>query len=613
MAEPYNPHVVVVSIPGVQDILSIPPLEDAAVKRERLTRWRLQAINSPVPEPLRWIPQVINWLDNAQDFIITALVLGIPLLRRLPARFLPYLGWALLANDALNFFTSTLAAPLVPRAKKTEYLKLAGGAVAGRAARLRTAEAFLLPGRAKFIPFALQAGQVVYSFTGWGLKLGGLMGAITDSWWGVIHEFTGDQLVIKAPPQHDLVMKAANHLAQSYSWDAFESVANSDEIKLMITATHIATSLLGAPNYAGGDVARFDELGDKIVAKYEIISPTTKAILLELGFPDLTDQRTAAPTLTERPTYAGATRAAIAQNPTLDLDLAAKIRPSTFDWPTGLQATEISQWTWDVFGGGANFVVPLASPMERMLGIALETGVVPPFIYYPEDPRLAERRDRLGYTIEGPPLCGPRVDGGPVWIPNYTQPPIYPPPHEDPNVQLAHWCAIALALWCGRPILLPEFQGADDCSTTILSYYHNRSRWGLACMDYAAILIWGRALNRYETTQLNPPPPSQAPVSICRASGEPLPSLSGQAPELDSLRAVLHAFPTSVDALPHLGRYVPPLTEPLGRDWLDAYMRAHDPRRIGRPPSPSVTTAPEPLDSDPNPDDATRYTPSAVL
>ena len=91
-----------IDIPGLTDFIRIPQLENETLKFQRWARFKTQ--EPLLPEPLRWIPGLINKLDDAQDLLYTGLVLARPLLRRLPARWLPYLGWILLLNDVLNLF-----------------------------------------------------------------------------------------------------------------------------------------------------------------------------------------------------------------------------------------------------------------------------------------------------------------------------------------------------------------------------------------------------------------------------------------------------------------------------------------------------------------------------
>lgn len=92
-----------INVPGITDFIRIPPLESPQLRAQRYIRW--QQSREVLPEPLRWIPKLINKLDDAQDLLYTAIALAIPLLKRLPRFFLGPLGIALLINDILNTAT----------------------------------------------------------------------------------------------------------------------------------------------------------------------------------------------------------------------------------------------------------------------------------------------------------------------------------------------------------------------------------------------------------------------------------------------------------------------------------------------------------------------------
>src|SRR3989337_4533376 len=94
--------VYTVDIPGAADVfrVPIPGQDDEALRRQRIARMRSK--RGALPESLDWIPPLITTLDDAQDMLIVGLTLAKPLLKRLPARFVPYLGWLLLANDVIN-------------------------------------------------------------------------------------------------------------------------------------------------------------------------------------------------------------------------------------------------------------------------------------------------------------------------------------------------------------------------------------------------------------------------------------------------------------------------------------------------------------------------------
>lgn len=591
-----SPEIRTINLPGVLDVLSVPPLEDAQLKRERLTRWRLNAERSTIPEALRWLPQVINFLDDAQDVLITALILSKPLLRRLPSRFIPYLGWALLANDVVNLFNAMLSAPLNPRSLKADFYKTTRRSVAGRTAGVRAAEAFLLPGRVKFIPFALTAGQVLYSFTGWGLRLGPIMQTLSESWWSVIAALRGARVEIKGPPPSDPAAKAARFLAQGPTWNAFAWLANPVEIAVAIAAQNAAMGLLGAPVHARVDDQRLQQLADLTCPLFEPWSPTSKLVLAEAGYPPLKDQRCAIPTVDDTPTVGLAVRATLADKPDLDVDLATESRDTWTDWPVGMMATEAAQHTWDVFGGGVDVVVPLNSPMERMLGLALEEGLMPPFFALPWERQITgtlykgQLTDADGWITQREDTTGTFITHG------FRYPIAYPPPAEDPTIQIAHWCAVGLAIFCKRQIMLPYYRVEYLNPRAWIDHFYKRGRERMNPMLTASLLVWGNVWFRTSGGKDDAPRGTQQQFKTCVPNRSGWPSLSGVIPENDYLQQILNALPPiGTDPVP-IGTDNSAPVKWQTRFWLDTYLKDQDARRRQGPTAPAL----QQLDPPPN-------------
>lgn len=96
-----NPYTV--QIPGITDILKVPGVDSAELRRERGAR--MARARSPLPVGLQWIPPLLNKLDDAQDLLYTGLVIGVGILKALGVRAIPGLGVLLTVNDLLNGFT----------------------------------------------------------------------------------------------------------------------------------------------------------------------------------------------------------------------------------------------------------------------------------------------------------------------------------------------------------------------------------------------------------------------------------------------------------------------------------------------------------------------------
>lgn len=584
----------IITLPGVQDVFAVPPLESDALKRERLTRWRINAQRTTIPEPLRWLPQLINYVDDAQDTLITALIIGKPVLRLLPSRFIPYLGWALLANDALNLFTGMLSAPLNPRSLKADFLATTRRAVAGRTARVRAAEAFLLPGRVKFIPFLITAGQVLYSYTGWGLRLGTVMGAVSETFWGLLRSLHGERVVIHGPPPSDPAAKAARFLMQSYNWNALAQVANDRELLTVTLAQNLAMALLGAPAIAPLDDLRLQTLADMTCPLFEVWSPTSQQALTDAAFPPLNDQRVPTPTVDDFPRVGDAVRVAIASAPDLDVTAAEIVRQRWNDWPAGMMASEAAKHTWDVFGAGFDVVVPLNSPMERMLGLALEAGLAPPFLATPTEHKVRYLMSADSMDPTDGWIANPTQLDATKWIHGWHFPIAYPPPSDDPNAQIAHWCAIALAMYCHRHLAIPRYERADfQGGLTIAGWTYTTAR-DADHITVASILVWGNIWRRASAPEpfTRTGEKKKKPVCVPNATGYV--SLSGTIPDDPPLQMILDALPPPNTPPARTGQRNDDIPRWRSRDWLDDYMKHVDPRRQTGPQWPSVDALPEP-------------------
>lgn len=97
-----EPDPFTINLPGLTDIVKLPGMDSADLRRQRIARMR--SAHSPLPQGLQWIPPLLNKLDDAQDILFTALAVGAAAARWLGFRAIPGLGIALTVNDLLNGF-----------------------------------------------------------------------------------------------------------------------------------------------------------------------------------------------------------------------------------------------------------------------------------------------------------------------------------------------------------------------------------------------------------------------------------------------------------------------------------------------------------------------------
>lgn len=268
-----------ITIPGIQDIIRIPSLTSPQLRREQIARWK-SAI-TPVPRAIAWIPSVINFLDDIQDFMIVMLTLAIPALRRLPLRFIPGLGWILTINDVLNLTNGLLATALASRSFKRQTLKSAAWMWTRRNQRLRAVSSFLAS--VPKIPFLIQAGQVTAELTGYGIQLGALMGFITDSIWGTIKAAQGATVKIRTPPSQDIASKAARVLVQYPQHLWMYDILDPAEHYMVLAAGALAAQIVRDATPPSTMFSRMSDAGELSMPSFIPTNPCSLWALFKEG------------------------------------------------------------------------------------------------------------------------------------------------------------------------------------------------------------------------------------------------------------------------------------------------------------------------------------------
>jgi len=311
-----------IDIPGLADVfkLPIPILETPELKRERINRMKTRV--SPVPEILQWIPPVITKIDDAQDLLTTALWLAKPLIRRLPSRFVPYVGWALLASDISNIITTILSLAMTPGLTKPEIHKKVRDTKWSKAGRIARVAEYLRPsGWRRKLGDYLQAAQAAETVTGSGLVLGAIMGTLSDSIYGAIRAAAGQKVEIRLPPEHDLFGKACRYLIQTPQQYHERDILSPEDHELIVAAHNVAVGIV-MPFKSNLIESRGDLL---LETEYPVFMPwetSSIRVLKEEGF-DLGKENYYKPYIPkDKPTFSDAID--LAWSSTLDYDAALR-------------------------------------------------------------------------------------------------------------------------------------------------------------------------------------------------------------------------------------------------------------------------------------------------
>lgn len=272
-----------ITVPGWSDVIKIrpdstlPPKERRAKQINRIIAMK----KSAVPGVVQRMSQIATYLDNAEDLLSTALVLAKPLLRRLPSKFIPGLGWVLLVKDIFDFGTWILSSATPGMGGKRRAIDQVRSVNMSRGARLqKTAKFFSTrPGVGALIE-GLQATDTLF---GVGLSLGPLMGLIQETIWTVIRSRPGDRVRIQVPTPPTPVQKSAQFLLQNPMMMGFGAALEIDDALKVMAAQEVAIDFLRA-SVRPEDVLSRGAMGD-VLAMPQLVpnNELTREILKEQG------------------------------------------------------------------------------------------------------------------------------------------------------------------------------------------------------------------------------------------------------------------------------------------------------------------------------------------
>lgn len=484
---PAYPDEVSIQLPGATDIIKVPFSNSPELRRERIERFR--NAQTPLPQSLQWIPELVNKLDQAQDLLYVTLVAGRPLLRKIPSRMIPYLGWVLLFNDLLNLVNSLFGAALTSRFPKRDLLDFTRKIKAGRAGRITFTRAFL-NSRFPWAPFLLQAGQVLHDYTGWGLQLGTVMGAATDAAWSLVRLAQGSRVRIVPPPASDPWTQAAQYVQNNWILPYVAPALSVDDIKLIVGANAAAASWLGESQFYTMDEQRLESYAYSDMVATLTYPTQTIEDMEAVGIQgEFVRMRPGLYTWAGE-SYSAATRRSIATEPFLDQLLADKFPPTREAALLQEAYEDTTEIFWDLYNGAEASIAPLNTPWERLLGLAMHRNVVPPWFVEPcayifeESSFPPDKRRCRWYTLTqlDPPLV----------LEPFRFPRMYPPRFRDRNWQLTWWLTITLAMICRKDVWTGIMQSQPDplrserIGLTLIG-----GDPGSSFLDIASVAVWG--------------------------------------------------------------------------------------------------------------------------
>lgn len=369
--------VYTIDIPGAADVfrVPIPGQDDEALRRQRIAR--MKSRKGSLPESLDWIPPLITTIDDAQDMLIVGLTLAKPLLRRLPQRFVPYLGWVLLANDILNL--TTLLAGMVTGGTgiKRSHLDAFDILNSTRMRRINKVSTFL--SKTNWLGFALQAGQVSSTLSGYGLTLGSIMSCMSDSAWGLIRLAQGAEVQVRMPPTEDISYKAATLMMRLPAFRMFPHLISDDDHAIVLSAQKLSMDILTTTYDQSRIESRADELKDFKVPVFTPSNPATVAALQAEGLGQMTRFSNVWGDNTQTSSFLQFTQAITNADPQYQEYMRTKYA-SPGDAPKIMQMMfdEAGLGFWDAQAREPKSTTYMMEPWEVAAARALEYGVFPP-------------------------------------------------------------------------------------------------------------------------------------------------------------------------------------------------------------------------------------------
>lgn len=184
----------------------------------------------PVPEALRWIPAVINYIDDAQDILITALNVAKPLLKFAPKPVQIAANWLLKASDKMDLATQTLAKAMTPLGIKHKLGKdTKHGKEISKDKLDRLKDFQKKHGWRDKLGAILQGLQASDTLTGYGLQIGAIMGAISDIQWATIKGMAADfnELLSGGDLRYAAESRKAHDAQEKAGWDLVNAVVKT--------------------------------------------------------------------------------------------------------------------------------------------------------------------------------------------------------------------------------------------------------------------------------------------------------------------------------------------------------------------------------------------------
>lgn len=239
------------------------------------------------------------------------------------------------------------------------------------------------------LPFLLTAGQAAKSLTGYGIVLGGIMGAVTDFGWGLVQRARGGSVRIEGPPPSDPLGKAVRYILQPAYHAAWGQLFSFEEHMMLAAADSVAAQIIMQQSTAAQLAQRWPEMADVPVLEFSPWSADSLEAMRRAGINAAAPFASPMDGLGFRPTYRQALTAIAAAHEAWWPTIASEFPRAAVSQEFSSMVSETGKAILEWMGSSPGSIQPIFEPEEIALARMIETGVFPVDHVFPETLELA--------------------------------------------------------------------------------------------------------------------------------------------------------------------------------------------------------------------------------
>ena len=244
-------------------------------------------LGTPQPRWYRSYASIMTALDDAQDALSSAVVLGKLAIRSAPralSRLLGPLSWTMTASELINIANKTMRAPWNPRRAKRRLWDMTRENPFANIASIKQAGALANP--INWPAALIEMAQVADNLLGVGLCIGPIFGTAADAVFGGLRAISGEPVSIYLPGQDKpaIVLNASKNLKSAHAAAITNPMLQDDDRIMLLLSVALSANIL-RPHLKGIHATdRIPKTKDLIISAPKPRKPDTIDILQEAGY-----------------------------------------------------------------------------------------------------------------------------------------------------------------------------------------------------------------------------------------------------------------------------------------------------------------------------------------